>query len=157
MPVGLHAALRWRMAKAKSDAWGSMRGVAVEQPGLVAWVRDEVAARGPVAAAEIEHDGPRETGHWGWNWSTVKRALEFLFWAGEVTAAERTASFARATIARRVLPTPCWTRRHRRRRGIQHALARAARSIGVAAETSCANIPDAVPGRGRRCEKARRS
>ncbi|MFD0786148.1 DNA glycosylase AlkZ-like family protein, partial [Micromonospora azadirachtae] len=46
VPVELHAALRWRMARAHSEAWGGMRRIAQEQPELVAWVRDEVAARG---------------------------------------------------------------------------------------------------------------
>lgn len=65
VPVGLHPALRWRMARARSESWGGMRRIAQEQPDLVAWVRDEVAARGPLTAAEIEHDAPRETGNWG--------------------------------------------------------------------------------------------
>ncbi|MFJ8685198.1 winged helix-turn-helix domain-containing protein [Micromonospora wenchangensis] len=136
VPVGLHAALRWRMAKARDDAWGGMRRIAAEQPELVAWVRDEVAARGPLTAAEIEHDAPRETGHWGWNWSAVKRALEFLFWAGEVTAADRTPSFARRyDLPERVLPaaaldapTPTDAQAYR------ILVAVAARSLGVAAE-----------------------
>ncbi|WP_405094891.1 winged helix-turn-helix domain-containing protein [Micromonospora sp. NBC_01412] len=136
VPVGLHPALRWRMARAHDDAWGGMRRIAREQPGLVAWVRDEVAARGPLTAAEIEHDAPRETGNWGWNWSAVKMALEFLFWAGEVAAADRTTSFARRyDLAERVLPpavlaapTPTDAEAYRALVGI------AARSLGVAAE-----------------------
>ncbi|MDM4723120.1 crosslink repair DNA glycosylase YcaQ family protein [Micromonospora sp. WMMA1363] len=136
VPVGLHAALRWRMARARTEAWGGMRRIAAEQPGLVAWVRDEVAAKGPLTAAEIEHDAPRETGNWGWNWSAVKRALEFLFWAGEVTAAGRTTSFARRyDLPERVLPaaaleepTPTDAEAYRT------LVAVAARSLGVAAE-----------------------
>jgi uncharacterized protein YcaQ len=136
VPVGLHPALRWRMARARDDAWGGMRRIAREQPGLVAWVRDEVAARGPLTAAEIEHDAPRQTGNWGWNWSAVKQALEFLFWAGEVTAAERTPSFARRyDLPERVLPpdvlaapTPTDAEAFRVLVGV------AARSLGVAAE-----------------------
>ncbi|MER7165742.1 crosslink repair DNA glycosylase YcaQ family protein [Micromonospora sp. NPDC000207] len=136
VPVGLHPALRWRMARARDDAWGGMRRIAREQPGLVAWVRDEVAARGPITAAEIEHDAPRETGNWGWNWSAVKSALEYLFWAGEVTAAERSTSFARRyDLPERVLPaavlaapTPTDADAHRA------LVALAARSLGVAAE-----------------------
>ncbi|WP_089153749.1 winged helix-turn-helix domain-containing protein [Micromonospora sp. NBS 11-29] len=136
VPVGLHPVLRWRMAKARDEAWGGMRRIAQEQPELVAWVRDEVAARGPLTAAEIEHDAPRETGNWGWNWSTVKRALEFLFWSGEVTAADRTNSFARRyDLPERVLPaavldapTPTAPEAHRA------LVAIAARSLGVAAE-----------------------
>ncbi|GLY21229.1 crosslink repair DNA glycosylase YcaQ family protein [Micromonospora sp. NBRC 101691] len=105
VPVTLHPALRWRMALAREKAWGGMRRIVREQPELVAWVRDEVAARGPLTAAEVEHDAPRETGNWGWNWSVVKQALEYLFWAGEVTAADRTTGFARRyDLPERVLP-----------------------------------------------------
>ncbi|MFI7022466.1 winged helix-turn-helix domain-containing protein [Micromonospora sp. NPDC049900] len=136
VPVGLHPALRWRMARAHTDAWGGMRRIAREQPALVAWVRDEVAARGPLTVAEIEHDAPRETGNWGWNWSAVKQALEYLFWAGEVCAADRTTSFARRyDLPERVLPaevlnapTPSDAEAYRTLVGV------AARALGVAAE-----------------------
>jgi uncharacterized protein YcaQ len=136
VPVDLHPALRWRMAAARSHAWGGMRRIAEEQPELVAWVRDEVAANGPLTAAEIEHDAPRETGNWGWNWSAVKRALEFLFWSGAVAAASRSTSFARRyDLPERVLPaavlnapTPADPDAYRTLVGI------AARALGVAAE-----------------------
>ena len=134
--VDLHPVLRWRMAAARTDAWGGMRRIAREQPQLVAWVLDEVRANGPLTAAEIEHDAPRETGNWGWNWSAVKQALEFLFWAGEVTAAGRTSSFARLyDLPERVLPaavldapTPTTAEAHRQLVSV------AARALGVAAE-----------------------
>lgn len=101
----LQPLFRWRMARAREFAWGSMRRIAEEQPGLVAWVLDEVRSRGPVTAAEIEHDAPRTREHWGWNWSVVKQALEWLFYTGQVTAAERTTSFARRyDLPERVLP-----------------------------------------------------
>ncbi|MEU4421414.1 crosslink repair DNA glycosylase YcaQ family protein [Actinoplanes sp. NPDC024001] len=96
---------RWRMARAHELAWGNMRRIAVEQPELVSWVLDEVRDRGPITAAEIEHDAPRSKEHWGWNWSVVKQALEWLFYSGQVTAAERTTSFARRyDVPERVLP-----------------------------------------------------
>jgi hypothetical protein len=101
----LQPLFRWRMARAADYAWGNMRRVVAEQPELVAWVLDEVRDRGPVTAAEIEHDAPRRKDHWGWNWSVVKQALEWLFYTGQVTAAERTASFARRyDLTERVLP-----------------------------------------------------
>ncbi|HEY0000575.1 MAG TPA: crosslink repair DNA glycosylase YcaQ family protein [Actinoplanes sp.] len=101
----LQPLFRWRMARAADFAWGNMRRVVTEQPELVAWVLDEVRERGPITAAEIEHDAPRPTGHWGWNWSVVKQALEWLFYTGQVTAAERTTSFARRyDLPERVLP-----------------------------------------------------
>jgi uncharacterized protein len=136
LPVGLQPLLRWRMADARNSAWGGVRRVAAEQPELVAWVLDEVRARGPLTAAEIEHDAPRSREHWGWNWSVVKRALEWLFWSGQVTAADRTTSFARRyDLPERVLPpavlaapTPDPADAHR------ELVERAARALGVAAE-----------------------
>ncbi|MFV2016982.1 winged helix-turn-helix domain-containing protein [Micromonospora sp. LOL_023] len=136
IPVDLQPALRWRMERAHRDAWGGIRRIVVEQPDLVDWVRAEVRARGPVTAAEIEQDTVRPTGNWGWNWSAVKTALEYLFWAGEITSAGRNGSFARRyDVPERVLPprvmaapTPTEAQAHRQLVEI------AAASLGVAAE-----------------------
>jgi uncharacterized protein YcaQ len=113
-----------------------MRRIAVEQPELVAWVLDEVRRRGPITAAEIEHDVPRPTGNWGWNWSEVKRALEWLFWSGEVAAAERTTSFARRyDLPERVLPPAVTAAPTPEPADAWRALVElAARALGVAAE-----------------------
>ena len=103
--VELQPLFRWRMANAQSYAWGSIRRIAAEQPDLVAWVLDEVRERGPLTAAQIEHDVPRKKDNWGWNWSVVKVALEYLFFTGAVTATDRTTSFARRyDLTERVLP-----------------------------------------------------
>lgn len=105
LPVEIQPYLRRRMATASDGAWGGMRRIAQEQPGLVAWVLDEVRRLGPVTVGDIEHDAPRTKDNWGWNWSDVKTALEYLFWAGEVTSAGRNGSFARRyDIPERVLP-----------------------------------------------------
>jgi uncharacterized protein YcaQ len=134
--VELQPLMRWRMAAAHTSAWGGMRRIAVEQPELVARVLDEVRQRGPVTAAEIEHDVPRPTGHWGWNWSEVKRALEWLFWSGEVAAAERTTSFARRyDLPERVLPAAVLAVPTPEPADAWRALVElAARALGVAAE-----------------------
>jgi uncharacterized protein YcaQ len=134
--VELQPLFRWRMARARDLAWGSMVRIVTDQPGLVEWVLDEVRARGPLTAAEIEHDAPRETGNWGWNWSVVKRALEWLFYTGQVTAADRTTSFARRyDLPERVLPravleapTPAFED------AIRTLVELSARALGVAAE-----------------------
>jgi hypothetical protein len=136
IPVELHPALRWRMAAAHEHAWGGMRRIAEERPDLVRWVLDEVRANGPLTAAEIQHDAPRRTDNWGWNWSVVKQALEWLFWCGEVVAARRNGSFARVyDLPERVLPaavldapTPEPAEAYRTLVEI------AARALGVAAE-----------------------
>ncbi|BCJ67052.1 winged helix-turn-helix domain-containing protein [Polymorphospora rubra] len=136
IPVTLQPALRFRMAAARVESWGGMRRIAAEQPDLVRWVLDEVRANGPLTAADIEHDTPRSKDNWGWNWSAVKKALEFLFWAGEVTAASRNTAFARLyDVPERVLPkavldtpTPAPADAYR------ELVAVAARALGVAAE-----------------------
>ncbi|GAA1764232.1 winged helix-turn-helix domain-containing protein [Streptomonospora arabica] len=109
IPPTTHRLLRWRMARARDEAWGAIRRAADDHPGLVKAVRDEVERSGPATARRIEEalehgaDRPRE--HWGWNWSLVKRALEFLFWAGEITTDGRTVQFERRyDLAERVLP-----------------------------------------------------
>jgi uncharacterized protein len=134
--VELQPLFRWRMARARDLAWGSMVRIVTEQPGLVEWVLDEVRARGPLTAAEIEHDAPRRTDNWGWNWSVVKQALEWLFYTGQVTAADRSTSFARRyDLPERVLPravleapTPAFDD------AIRTLVELSARALGVAAE-----------------------
>ncbi len=104
-----HRLLRWRMAEADDAAWGGMRRVAREHPALVQAVLAEVVACGPVTAVELEaalaHVAPASARDWGWNWSLVKTALEWLFWSGRVAAAGRTSQFARRyDLPERVLP-----------------------------------------------------
>src|SRR5256714_3584462 len=103
LPMRLHPYLRWRMAD--GHAWGGVARIVKEQPQLVRWVLGEVRDNGPLTAAQVEADVPRRTGNWGWNWSDAKRALEWLFWKGEVLVAGRNGSFARMyDIPSRVLP-----------------------------------------------------
>ncbi|MGH8990723.1 MAG: winged helix-turn-helix domain-containing protein [Acidimicrobiia bacterium] len=106
VPVALHPFLRWRMARAAGEAWGRMRGIQQDQPALVKAVVDEVAARGPLPARELDNPpGARRSGGPWWGWGDVKTALEWLFWSGELAAAGRTRSFERIyDLTERVLP-----------------------------------------------------
>jgi uncharacterized protein YcaQ len=109
IPPTTRRLLGWRMRRSE-EAWGGMRSIAAQKPDLVQAVLEEVKGRSaPMTAAQVEkaleHDVPRDKVDWGWNWSEVKRALEFLFYAGEVTSAGRTTSFERRyTVPERVLP-----------------------------------------------------
>jgi hypothetical protein len=133
VPVELWPYLQHRMAMAATHAWGGPRQVAEERPDLVDWVMREVRDRGPVTARDIELDLPRTRDDWGWNWSLTKQALEYLFYAGEVTVAGRNAQFERLyDVPERVipddvlrLPTPAPADARR------ELVARAARSLGV--------------------------
>ena len=46
---------------------------------------------------------PKRTGPW-WDWSDVKRAIEFLFWSGQVTSARRRGFERLYDVPERVLP-----------------------------------------------------
>jgi uncharacterized protein YcaQ len=102
--VRLWPAFRFRM-DSKLRMWGSMARIIEDKPELVARVLDDVRMNGPLTAREIEHDAPRDKDHWGWNWSEVKMALEYLFYSGEVTAARRNSAFERVyDLSERVIP-----------------------------------------------------
>lgn len=91
--------LEARRQRAWEEGWGGMIAAAREHPQLTARVREAVVAHGPLTAREVESvlevERPTDRLEWGWNWSLVKRTLEFLFWAGDITSAGRTASFER--------------------------------------------------------------
>jgi uncharacterized protein YcaQ len=132
----LQPLFRWRMDRAVDFAWGGVRRLATEQPGLIARVLDEVRRRGPITAAQIEDDTPRTKDHWGWNWSATKHALEWLFYTGQITAADRTTSFARRyDVPERVLPQAVLDAPTPSPADAFRALVElSARSLGVAAE-----------------------
>jgi uncharacterized protein len=135
VPVSTMPFLRWRMARAHTEAWGGPRRIAVERPELVKQVLADVREHGPLTSREIDDDMERSQDYnWGWNWSDVKRALEFLFFAGDVTVAGRNSQFERLyDVPERVLPpdvqaTPTPTPEEAHRELVRIA----ARSHGVA-------------------------
>jgi uncharacterized protein YcaQ len=135
LPVALQPNLRWRMQRAADDAWGGMRLVQRDRPELVAEVLDEVRANGPVAASKVmEHERPARSSPW-WGWSDVKRALEWLFWSGQVTSARRVGFERLYDLPERVLPASVVATPTPGVEDAQRALLRvAARACGVAAE-----------------------
>jgi hypothetical protein len=136
IPVELHPHLRWRMKRAHDDAWGGMRRIARDRPDLVAAVLDDLRARGPLTAAQLaHHDEPRAPkGPW-WDWSDVKRALEYLFWSGEVTSARRVRFERRYDVPERVLPAAVLAAPTPPVEEAQRELLRvAARALGVGTE-----------------------
>jgi uncharacterized protein YcaQ len=104
VPVSLHPALRWRMAR--PHPWGGVRRLMEQRADFLDWVLEEVRDKGPLTAGQIEHDVPRPVaGGWGWNWSDAKIAIEALFWRGDVSVARRNTGFARVyDLTERVLP-----------------------------------------------------
>jgi uncharacterized protein len=135
LPVALQPLLRWRMAEARDNAWGIIRRIVERDPGYVEAVRAEVHARGQLIARDLARTEPKRTraASW-WSWDDRKRALGYLFWAGEITATRSPTTFERiyaplervlpAEVLAAPTPTPDDARRD--------LLARAARALGVA-------------------------
>jgi uncharacterized protein len=96
------------------------------------WVRSELAARGPLRPAQIEDDanrGPR--GPW-WDWSAVKRALEMLWFTGEVAIAGRRGFERVYGLAEQVLPAESLAAEVPVDDAVRELVRRAARAYGVA-------------------------
>jgi uncharacterized protein YcaQ len=84
-----------------------MHRIAKEHPALVDDVLAVVSERGPVAAGDASRDGqrqPRPRRGAMWNWGDVKIALEWLFFMGKVTTAERRGFERIYDLTDRVLP-----------------------------------------------------
>ena len=104
VPVELQPLLRWRMDRANIDAWGGMRRVMRDNPKLVDDVIALVGEQGPIRASETGIARPARVAGEMWNWHDGKIALEYLFWAGRVTAARRINFERHYDLPERVLP-----------------------------------------------------
>jgi uncharacterized protein YcaQ len=104
IPVELQPLLRWRMERAREDAWGGMRRIARDKPELLADVLALVAEQGPLRANQTGIQRPARRPGDMWNWHDGKIALEFLFWSGQVTAARRVNFERWYDLPERVLP-----------------------------------------------------
>jgi uncharacterized protein YcaQ len=135
LPVALHPLLRWRMDRARNleEGWGGPLRVMREKPEFVADVLRLVRERGPVGAGDIR-EGERNRGTW-WSWDDTKVALEYLFWSGQVTTADRRSFERLYDVPERVLPAEVLAAPTPSRPDAQRELVRlAARAHGVATE-----------------------
>jgi uncharacterized protein YcaQ len=135
LPVALHPLLRWRMERARrgEGVWGRLAQFGRERRDFIAAVLEQVRARGPLGASELE-EGGRSTGPW-WGWSHGKEALEWLFRIGEVTTAtrrnfERLYDLPARALPSAVLDAPTPPEAQAQRELLQIA----ARALGVATE-----------------------
>ena len=135
--VSLFPALRFRMEN-PDGMWGSMRRIAEEKPVLVERVYQEVKERGPLTARDIAQDLKSKNKNWGWNWTAEKAALEYLFYVGRISTAQRNSAFERLyDITERIIPeqfynAPALDSSSAHRELIRHA----ARAHGIATERS---------------------
>ena len=108
LPVELHPLLRWRMAD--DHQWKGVEAFRATHPGLEGAILESILELGPVTLGQLEHLGdaikrrkPRPTDMW--NWSPAKRAVEWHFWKGRVSAIRNPQTFERSYVAPdRVIP-----------------------------------------------------
>ena len=148
LPVDMHPLMRWRMDQARrGEMWGGLVRAARNNPQLLNEIRDRVNNDGPLVAGDVKtRKGPK--GSW-WDWDTGKALLEYLFWAGEITARRRPNDFARVYhslsdalpghVVNAATPTEDESRRA--------LLLRAARSLGVATASDLADYHRQTPTR----------
>jgi uncharacterized protein len=131
MPVDLWPVMRHRMARyrdGKHKWWGS-----VITDELTDGLLLEISDRGASTARDLDDGLPRKKEHWGWNWSTTRRALDYMFMVGDVAIAGRNSQFEiRYDLPERVIPAqhleaPTPTEHD----AVKELVRRAARSHGV--------------------------
>jgi hypothetical protein len=137
LPAATQPLWRWRMARAARGQEVGRKFIEFRRTRhrFIKEVRAEIADRGPLAASDLSKGG-RGNGAW-WGWSDGKHALEWLFFAGEVTTATRRGNFERVyDLTERVLPATLLAAPTPPADEAQRALLRiAARALGVATET----------------------
>ncbi len=136
MPVQNQPLFRWRMARAEAGdgIWKGIARFARERGDYIDGIRQEIERRGPVTGGDFA-TGPRGAPGW-WSWSEGKRALEWLFWTGQITTRTRR-SFERVyDLTERVLPKAVTDTPTPNEDDAQRELVRiSARAMGIATET----------------------
>jgi uncharacterized protein YcaQ len=105
VPIAWEPLLRWRAtdALAGEGTWSGIARFRQERADYIARVLAEVRDNGPVTVSQLSEPGSSH-GSW-WGWGDGKKALEYLFWTGQVCAAGRRATFERVyDLPERVLP-----------------------------------------------------
>lgn len=117
----------------KEDSWP------VVHTDVVEWVRGELAARGPLRPAQIEHDAKEaRRGPW-WDWDVVKNALEHLWLFGEVAIAGRRGFERTYALAEHVIPADVLANPVPRAQAIHELVRRASVAYGVATASDIAD------------------
>jgi uncharacterized protein YcaQ len=97
---------------------------------MLAFLRAELAEKGPMTAGQVEHEETGRTGPW-WGWSDVKTGLEVLFMRGEVVAAGRR-NFERSyDLAERRIPTELLDRVVPEADAVRELVLTGARALGI--------------------------
>ncbi|MET0736475.1 MAG: crosslink repair DNA glycosylase YcaQ family protein [Microbacterium sp.] len=139
IPAADWALFRFRMDEMQAKYGAGAGGWFDAHRTIVDWVRSELAARGPLRPAQIEHDAKQAgRGPW-WDWDVVKSALEYLWMFGEVAIAGRRGFERTYALAEHVIPADVRAAPVDRPVAIRELVSRAARAYGVATASDLAD------------------
>ncbi|TFV81593.1 winged helix-turn-helix domain-containing protein [Microbacterium sp. dk485] len=139
IPAGDWSLFDFRMREFREKFASAPDSWARTHADTVAWVRAELAARGPLRPAELEGGLARgRVGSW-WEWSDVKHALEYLWLFGDVAIAGRRGFERRYALAEHVIPADVLAAPVPRGDAVRELVRRAARAYGVATAADLAD------------------
>lgn len=121
---------KWRMKRAADgEIWKGIRNFATEKPSYIKQILNELTKRGPSKASDFERGGPKSS--W-WGWSDSKLALEWLFWIGEITVANRINFTRYYDLPQNIFPEKICTSEPEESTAQKTLILNAARYLGVA-------------------------
>ena len=110
-----------------------------ENKKLIAWIKAELLANGPMTSSQFEHEENKRQGSW-WGWSNVKRALERMIFQGELIAAGRQ-NFSRIyALPEQVIPTKILNKSVDHIKAQEQLISNASRLMGVGTVKDIANV-----------------
>jgi uncharacterized protein YcaQ len=139
IPASDWGLFRFRMDDMRAKYGTKAEGWYQQNHEIVSWVRSELADRGPLRPAQIEHDAKEaRRGPW-WDWNVVKNALEYLWMFGEVAIAGRRGFERRYGLAEHVIPADVLAAPVPRDDAIRELVRRAAVAYGVSTAADLAD------------------
>ena len=140
VPFRLEPMLRWRMERAKNEAWGALRRIEKQRPSLIDDIFATITEQGAIRAEATGVPRRERTPGEMWNWHDGKVALEYLWWAGRLSCARRINFERRYDLPQRVLPPEILATPTPPIEDAQRELVRvAARAYGIATEADLAD------------------
>jgi uncharacterized protein YcaQ len=130
IPVADWPLFRWRMQAYRNAATAADGHWSQDNAAMLAWLKAELAANGPMPASAIEHDANTKRGPW-WGWSDVKIGLETLFRWGDLVSAGRSRFERVYALPEQVFPTELLDRFVPAADAHRALIAQAARAHGI--------------------------
>ncbi|MGA0566600.1 winged helix-turn-helix domain-containing protein [Rathayibacter sp. KR2-224] len=121
---------RWRMDAMRARYGPGTDDWTHDRDRTARWLLAELAANGPMAASEIEHEENVRRGPW-WGWSEVKRTLEMLFRFGDVAIAGRNRFERRYALPEQMFPSAVLESRLDEADAVLELVRRSVRALGI--------------------------